>query len=195
VERGVTASSARPVSAFAQSVRVTGRLLTRRQLRQPSGNVGRELAFADGTTSRVFRETVQVGAPTADPALLVVRFQLRAISHSLTLHALFRIESTANTPLFAGFPGFRSKLWATDLQTGVYRGIYQWDGAERATYYAATLVRLLRPVCLPGSVDFHVEPGIRRDDFLRDPRVVAPAGGDTAPAGDGWWRLRTGVET
>ncbi len=31
-----------------------------------------------------------------------------------------------HTPLFAGFPGFRSKLWIDDVETGVYRGVYEW---------------------------------------------------------------------
>ena len=60
-----------------------------------------------------------------------------------------------------GFPGFWSKLWISDPATGTYRGLYAWDGAERAVDYADHLVRLLtpcRPVArsattsLPGSV-------------------------------------------
>jgi hypothetical protein len=32
---------------------------------------------------------------------------------------LFRRECVLHTPLFAGFPGFRSKLWIDDTETGV----------------------------------------------------------------------------
>ncbi len=108
------------------------------------------------------------------------------------MHALFRLESIANTPLFAGFDGFRSKLWATDLRAGIYRGVYEWDDADKAEAYVTTLVRLLRPICLPGSVRYHIEPGIRRDDFLRNPAIVdaGPAIG-AASAEHQWWRLAT----
>ena len=77
-------------------------------------------------------------------------------------------------------PGFRSKLWITDQRTGVYRGVYDWDGAGRAETYATTLTALLRLVCVPGSVGFHVEPGVRRDDFLHHPG--SPAVGEDRPA-------------
>jgi hypothetical protein len=163
-------------------------LLARHRLWLPEDYVGRELRFADRTTSRVYRETVLVGVRTTDPALLVVRFRLRVIGDNRWLHALFRAESILNTPLFAGFPGFRSKLWATDLRTGFYRGVYQWDGAELATSYASTLCGLLRLLSVPGSVSYHVVPGVRRDEFLRDPGVVGPASDQ-----DGWWALDSAV--
>jgi hypothetical protein len=111
------------------------------------------------------------------------------------MHALFRLESIANTPLFAGFDGFRSKLWATDLRTGIYRGVYEWDDAGMAEAYVTTLARLLRPICIPGSVRYHIEPGIRRDDFLRHPAIVDPDPAiGAASAEDRWWRLATPVK-
>ncbi len=61
-----------------------------------------------------------------------------------TANQLFRLESVLNTPLFAGFPGFVSKLWLAHDQRGVYRGLYEWDGAERATAYVRALVRSSR---------------------------------------------------
>lgn len=176
--------------AFLSSAVVTAGLLARRQLRLPTRHVNRQLAFADATTSRVYRETVRRGAPTTRPTLLVVQFELRLVGHSRLLHVLFRAESILNTPLFAGFPGFRSKLWATDERTGVYRGVYEWDGTERARTYATTLTALLRLLSVKDSVRFHIEPGIRRDDFLRDPGVVGEIG--LAPA-QRWWQLRQQV--
>jgi hypothetical protein len=178
------------MTAFGSSAWITGRLLLSRRLRLPRENVGRALAFADGSNSRVFRETVWTGPPTRDPALLVVRFQLRLVGRSRLLHAAFRKESIANTPLFAGFPGFRSKLWMSDAQTGVYRGLYEWDGAGPAASYATSLAALLRPVCVRGSVAFHVEPGVRRDEVLRGSAAVGDA---RATGPDQWWRLREPV--
>ena len=173
--------------AFALCALNSVMLLARRRLRLPKRNVGHELAFADGTTSRIYRETVLTGASTPSPVLLVVQFRLRLIGHSWLLHALFRAESLLNTPLFAGFPGFRSKLWITDERTGVYRGVYEWDGAKRAVGYATAITALLRLLSVSGSVDAHLTPGVRRDEFLLAPQVAGdPAGAST----ELWWQLR-----
>jgi hypothetical protein len=72
--------------------------------------VGVRLGFADGTSARVYRETVVDRGPTLDPCVLIVEFRLRAVRGPG--HAAFRLESLLNTPLFAGFPGFVSKLRA-----------------------------------------------------------------------------------
>ena len=85
--------------------------------------------------------------------------------------------------MFAGFPGFRLKLWADDVSTGVYRGVYEWDGAEAARAYAARMVGLLAPFSNAGTAGFHVVEDLRCDTFLRDPQA-APA-----EAADGWWAL------
>lgn len=171
----------RPLRAYAASASRTAALLWRRQLTHPRRQVGRTLVFADGSRSVVYRETVRLGAVTTEPTVLVVQFRLRLIGRSRLLHAVFRVESMAHTPLFAGFPGFRSKLWATDLKTGVYRGIYQWDGVDRAVDYAETLCPLLEVLSEPDTVSYHIEPGTLRDEFLAEPRQSS--GG---PA-DRWW--------
>lgn len=176
-----------PVPAFAASALTTGALLLRRQLKLPGAHVGARLLFEDGTASRVYRETLLTGEPCEEPALLVVRFKLKWIERNPILHALFRAESMLNTPLFAGFDGFRSKLWCTDESTGVYRGVYQWDGAHRARNYADTLLKLLALVSVPGSLAYHVVPGTVRDVFLADPKGVAGPANDPS---DAWWRLK-----
>lgn len=172
----------RPLTAFAASAVVTARLLGGHQLRLPRTHVGERYAFGDGSRAEVYRETLRTGADTRDPTVLVVRFRLRHVGRSRLLQAAFRVESIANTPLFAGFPGFRSKLWLTDLDSGVYRGLYQWDGADRARRYAETLCRLLRVLCEDGTVDFHVQPGWR-DEVLARPPANA----------EGWWSVRREV--
>ncbi|HET6748942.1 MAG TPA: hypothetical protein VFL71_06760, partial [Actinomycetes bacterium] len=112
-----------PVGAFARSAVATGRLLATGRLASPRTHLHRRLGFADGTTSWVFRETAIRDGEPRDPAVLVVRFRLRAVGRSRLLHALFRRGCILHTPLFAGFPGFLSKLWITDTATGVYRGL------------------------------------------------------------------------
>jgi hypothetical protein len=120
----------------------------------------------------------------ASPAVLVVSFRLRVL-HGRAQHRLFRIESILNTPLFAGFPGYVSKLWLTHDQRGVYRGVYQWDGAGRAEEYARALWRVLALGSVPGSIHYRVLPGMRRDEFVRDPGAF---GSTRVATGPDWWR-------
>ena len=79
---------------------------------------------------------------------------------------MFRWESLLNTPLFAGFPGFVSKLWIGHDQREVYRGVYEWDGPDRAEQYVRALWWLLAPVCVRGSIRHRVLPGVERDGWL-----------------------------
>ncbi len=164
--------------ALAGCFACTARLLGRRRLRLPAGRVGMRLRFADGTSARVYRETA-ADRDAKDPCVLVVTFRLRAVRGRG--HAVFRWESLLNTPLFAGFPGFVSKLWLADDERGRYRGLYEWDGPRLADHYARALWRVLALVSVPGSIHYVVLPGLRRDELLDQPQ---PAGGDEA-----WWRL------
>jgi hypothetical protein len=162
----------------------TARLLRRRRIHLPAAKVGTLLHFADGTSARVYRETAVDRGATADPCVLAVTFRLRAVRG--WGHAAFRAESLLNTPLFAGFPGLVSKLWLAADERGRYRGLYEWDGPRRAEAYARALWRVLALVSVPGSIHYIVLPGLRRDEVLARPQVLA----SPAPTGAAaWWRL------
>jgi len=115
--------------------------------------------------------------------VLVVDFRLRFVRG--WGHTLFRWGSLLNTPLFAGFPGFASKLWLAHDQDGVYRGVYEWDGWRRAEYYARCLWRVLAIGSVPGSIHYVVLPGLRRDDVLMNPHVLDTRLPDERAT---WWR-------
>jgi hypothetical protein len=171
--------------ALAGCVVSTARLLWRRRVHLPAEQVGRRLRFADGSSARVYRETVvRRGAKAkGNPCVLVVEFRLRAV-RGRRAHAAFRWESLLNTPLFVGFPGFVSKLWLANDERGRYRGRYEWDGPQRADHYARALWRVLALVSVPGSIHYIVLPGLRRDEFLARPQALAGAAADGAQ----WWR-------
>ena len=165
--------------AVARCVVGTVRLLWQHRLRLSARWVGTWLRFADGTSARVYRETVADRGTTADPCVLVVEFRLRAVRG--WGHAAFRRESLLNTPLFAGFPGFVSKLWLAHDDRGRYRGLYEWDDPLLAEGYARALWRVLALVSVPGSIHYAVLPGLRRAEVLERPALM----GD----GQAWWRL------
>ena len=169
--------------AVARCVGTSTVLFSRGRIRQPREHVGRRIRFADGTTGRVYRETALERA-NADPCVLVVSFRLRLVRGRW--HRLFQIESILNTPLFVGFPGFVSKLWIAHDGSGLYRGLYEWDGADRADAYARSLWRVLELVSEKGSVGYQVLPGLRRDDVLADPGMLAA---DASKEHGEWWRV------
>ena len=150
--------------ALAGCVVSTARLLWQRRVHLPADQVGRRLRFADGTSARVYRETVVECGATKDPCVLVVEFRLRLVRGRV--HAAFRSESLLNTPLFVGFPGFASKLWLAHDERGRYRGVYEWDGPQRADHYARALWRVLALVSVHGSIHYMILPGLRRAEFL-----------------------------
>src|SRR6266566_1611364 len=168
--------------ALARCSASTARLLRQHRLRLPARWVGTRLRFADGTSARVYRETVAERGATMDPCVLVVEFRLRAVRGFG--HAAFRWESLLNTPLFAGFPGFVSKLWLANDDLGRYRGLYEWDDPLLAENYARALWRVLALVSVPGSIHYVVLPGLRRDEVLARPQALADVAADAAA----WWR-------
>lgn len=178
-------TAAQAVLAEVKCAVATAGLLAKRRVHVRTEHVGELCQFADGTTSRVYRETIVDRPPTADPAVLIVGFRLRGV-HGRRAHALFRFESLLNTPLFVGFPGFVSKLWMAHDSQALYRGVYEWDGPHLAEDYARALWRVLALVSAPGSVRYQLLPGLRRDDLLRRPELAGPGPRE-------WWRL-TGTQ-
>jgi hypothetical protein len=158
-------------------------LLCRRRMHLPARWVRTRLRFADGTSALVYRETVIDYGAITSRCVLVVTFTLRGVRG--WGHAVFRAESLLNTVLFAGFPGLVSKLWLASDSRGRYRGVYEWDGPQRADQYARALWRVLALVSVPGSIHYIVLPGLARDDFVREP----PASGEPAADAAAWWRV------
>jgi hypothetical protein len=173
------------VADFADCAAAWAGLVASRRLISPKDNLGARLRFADGSSSFVFRETALRAAATSEPTVLVIQFRLAALGRNRLLHAAFRRECVLHTPLFAGFPGFRSKLWIDDVATGIYRGIYEWDTGDLARHYATRMVALLAPFSTAGTARYQVVGGLRRDDFLLRPGLAATH----RDGQDDWWRL------
>lgn len=168
------------LACFARCGAKTALLLVRGRLHQPTTNVGRRLAFADGTSARVYRETV-VDRPAPDePAVLVVQFRMRFLNGKRG-QAYFRLVSMLNTPLFAGFPGFATKLWMAADEEGKYRGLYEWDDARLAENYVRALWWPLAVISRPDSIRYRVLTGYRRADLLT-------AGHEFTAADSDWWK-------
>lgn len=166
------------------AVRTAGLIATRR-LHEPRTNVGRRVRWADGSTAAVYRETVADVTPTDTPTTLVGVVPPTRGAQRGDLHRLFRLESELNTILFAGFPGFVSKLLFVNDERGVYRGLYDWRDPASAEAYVRALWWALIVVSERTSIHYDVLPGIRRDDLLKVPHLADDVAPDEPTA---WWR-------
>jgi hypothetical protein len=172
------------IRALGHCVVRTTELIATRRLHEPRNNIGRRVRWADGTTSTVYRETVADVTPTDTPTTLVVSFRLRGVRRD-RLHRLFQLESQLNTILFAGFPGFVSKLWFANDERGVYRGLYDWRDPASAEAYVRALWWALILVSERSSIHYAVLPGTARDDLLKVPHSADNVAVDGPAA---WWR-------
>jgi hypothetical protein len=167
----------------------TALLLVGRHVHLPHRYVGWRLHFGDGTAATEYRGTIVDRRRTADSGVLVVCFRLRVINRAVG-HALFRWKRLPNTPLFVGLPRFVSKLWIAHDSDGFYRGWYEWDGAAQAEDYVRALWWVLALVSVPGSINYRILPGLRRDEHQADPVRLYPA----VTCGNREWSRLTAVE-
>ena len=154
--------------------------LARGRLHQPHSRVGERLAFADGTSARVYRETVVDRPPLGEPVVLVVTFRMRHLNGRRG-QAYFRLVSLLNTVLFAGFPGFSTKLWLSADEQDKYRGLYEWDGARAAAEYVRALWWPLAVISHRDSIHYHILPDRARPHLHTD--------GNPARSDGDWWKL------
>ncbi len=89
---------------------------------------------------------------------------------------LFERTSLVNTVLFAGFAGYRVKLWMVDPRTADYAGLYSWRSAEEAERYAHYIVRILSPLSRPGTVGYEVLRGTPFEEYLAGAGAVVAEG-------------------
>ena len=160
-----------PVSSVLRTgmrcgVRVAA-LLWRRQLHIHREREGEIVELDDGRHFLVYRATSSSAphdpgdAPDGELVTLAVWFRLWAVPPGAHMLAyLFERESMLNTVLFAGCPGYRTKLWSVDRDTLDYAGFYTWEGRSSAERYRRYISAVLRPLSIRGSVGGRVDaPG------------------------------------
>ena len=153
-----------------QAARCAGRtveLLLRKQLHLRRSRVGSTASLPDGRRFTVFRESVRDGDLGAERVTLSVWFHLRGIPQgSRVRRTIFERVCLVNTLLFAGFDGYRVKLWMVNPVTADYAGLYAWRTAEEAENYARYIIGILSPVSVRGSVGYQVLPGRALEELV-----------------------------
>jgi hypothetical protein len=169
-------------------------LLWRGQLHLHLERIGDTVETDDGRPFVIYRDSSSgetgPGAPD-DGALLAVTmwFRLRWVPPGARVRAfLFERESILNTLLYAGFEGYRTKLWTADHRTNDYAGFYTWGGREEAERYLAYAMTMLRPLSVPGTLGGAIHEGplpawAERSEALRAGRATGPP--SAVPGGPG----------
>ena len=133
------------------------RLLRQGRLHLGHKRIGATVRLPNGQELVVFRESSCDGAVGPAPVTLAVWFHLRGVPEgSRVRRYLFERACLVNTILFAGFAGYRVKLWMVDPETADYAGLYSWRSADEAEEYARYIVRILSPLSRSGTVGFQV---------------------------------------
>jgi len=140
------------------------RLLTGK-LRRSKEFLGSSIAVGDGPVFTVFRQIVSTHRNHPDhPYVFVVTFKFARLSHDLN-----KIASIVPMLLIAGQPGFSAKAYAVNLESGYWRGMYEWDSKQHLDRYKDSLVfRVMNKRTVPGSLESLELRDTRLGDFLRE---------------------------
>jgi hypothetical protein len=146
-------------------------LVARGRTQMRSERLGEVYSTDRGGSYSIFRETESWDG-TPDPSVVIVcGFRLRFFQSNSLLHWVFRRVCIISSPIWAGFPGYRAKLWMIDYQTKNYLGIYEWAGESKARVYAEWLVNLLRHLSSRGSVWYELYPNEKLEEYLKTYKV------------------------
>ena len=115
--------------------------------RFPKSRLHEIITIEDGRKFRVFKNAVR-----ADKDLPPVKGVFRVWFHSNTSAKFTMFYTNFMMPFFLGMPGFRSKLWLVNDETGDFGGIYEWTSVQDAERYANSFaMRLSKMRSVPGS--------------------------------------------
>ncbi len=147
----------RPLRPLTSALAATQALLARRiHLRRSEIDETVEL---DGLRWRIFRSLAvdpATGDAPAPAEWFVPRFHVAGMSPRVNM-----LFSWLPIPLYIGLPGFRSKRWLVEPQSGDFMGIYEWSTRRDAENYGRSYAaRFMTKRSAPGSVSFEV---IERD--------------------------------
>jgi hypothetical protein len=130
-----------------------GRLLGHRQLHLHRDRIGEQVELPDGRPFTIYRESSSSEPHDGEPISLAMWFHLRGVPIGARVRGyLFERESILNTALYAGFEGYRTKLWTVNRATNDYAGFYVWRGRDEAERYVRYAMAMLRPISVPGSL-------------------------------------------
>ena len=138
------------------------------RLHFPRNRIGEKVTQKDGKEFTIFRQIIRDPDPNdLGPPEAVFKVRFRVAGMSLRTNKIF---SLFTIPFFAGLPGFRSKLWLLDENTGFCMGIYEWATIHHAENYSRSFaMNFMTRRSESGSVSFEVIP---RENLDKTTRVL-----------------------
>ncbi len=140
------------------------------ELHQSNKRLGWKYKVKDGQTYAVFRETFSDRDYQESQVTLVVHFRLIIVGSNPFFHWLFQHLCVLDTPMWCGFPGFKTKFWMVDLKSKDYLGIYRYEGRKNAEIYANYISTILKPLSTKNSVWYEIIQS-SFEDYLKKTRV------------------------
>jgi hypothetical protein len=132
------------------------RYLAAGRLHFPRQRVG-EAVYLEGRKWIIFRQAVldpDKGQPEKPGAVFRPIFHVAGMSVRQNI-----VYSLIPIPFYIGLPGFRSKLWMVNPESGDFSGYYEWDSVEDAENYSSSFAAgFMTRRSLPGSVSFTILP-------------------------------------
>ena len=149
-----------PISSMFQSIKY---LLTGR-IHFLHTSVGKKMVL-DNEEWVVFRQIVvepDKNRPEIPQAVFRPRFHVKGMK--VKQNILF---SNFSIPFFIGLPGFRSKTWMYNEETGDFSGYYEWDTVEDAENYKNSFAAsFMTNRSEPESVSFTVQKRVAANPFF-----------------------------
>ncbi len=127
------------------------------RLHFPRNRIREMVTNEDGQGFIIFRQMIRDPDPHdvgRNGAIFKVRFRVADMSPRMN-----KVFSLFTIPFFAGLPGFRSKLWLLDEETGFCMGIYEWATLQDAENYSRSFaMKFMIKRSESGSVSFEIIP-------------------------------------
>ena len=90
--------------------------------------------------------------PEKPGAIFKVRFRFASMSPEMNIRT-----SLIPIPFIVAQPGFRSKMWALDRESGEFQGIYEWDTVASAeNYWTSFPMKLMKRRAVPESLSYEI---------------------------------------
>jgi len=118
----------------------------------PKERIGEVIEY-EGEKFTIFRQMLVDTEDSAEPrAVFKARFHVENMSPERN-----KVFSRFTIPFFSGLPGFRSKLWLLNEETGDNMGIYEWATPEDAAFYSQSFaMHFMTGRSTPGSTKFEI---------------------------------------
>lgn len=146
-------SSTKPQTVIPRSIMhmVTG------HTQYPRERVNNPIMLDDGQSYRIFREVIMRDNPPQQTGGV-----FRVWFYAITTPQQTIWMSQVTKLFFVGMPGFRSKIWLLNDETGEFGGIYQFDTIAQASDYAHSFAMgLSKRRSRPGmfSIEYYAKDG------------------------------------